>query len=159
FDVLLRRIARSVDLAWNIRSEGEVVAALQAVVAKLTEAHAKQTLDALLQQIGNTTDSDVVRRLVGGLLALVPKLTKAQAQHAFDSLVQAVGKTAHPFTLHALATGLNALVPEPAEAQAQQAFDALLQQIEVNTTSDNYEFQFLAKGLQALAAKLTGAQA
>jgi hypothetical protein len=111
----------------------------------------------LLQQIGKTTDPDVVGALAKGLQAMAAKLTETQAQQVLAPLLQQIGNRTDPNALRALAEVLQMLPAKLTEVQAQHALAPLLQRISRTTVSD--PLRTLAEALQAVAAKLTKAQA
>jgi hypothetical protein len=52
-----------------------------------------QALDAVLKQIGQTTNPFALRPLAQALPALAAKLTEAQASQALDPLLKQIGQT------------------------------------------------------------------
>jgi TIR domain len=167
-DVVLKRIGPTTDpmALWALAE------ALKALPAKLTEAQASQAVDVVLKRIGQTTNPNALRPLVQAFQALVAKLiaqasqttnpqalaalaaklaaklTEAQASHALDPVLKQIGQTTDPL----------ALLPLARQAlPASQAVDVVLKQI--GQTTSSYVLARLADALQALAAKLTEAQA
>jgi hypothetical protein len=76
-----------------------VAQAIQALPAKLTDAQAQEALDAMLQQISQTTDSHTLEELAQATQALTPKLTEAQVEQVVDPLLQKIGSTTSAETL------------------------------------------------------------
>ena len=111
---------RQVGKTTNPDALRELVQALQALAAKLTEAQAQEALAPLLQQIGKTTNPDALRELVQALQAVAAKLTEAQTQQVLAPLLQQIVKTIDPDTLRA-AEALQAMAGKLTEAQTQQA--------------------------------------
>jgi hypothetical protein len=87
---------------------------------KLTDARAQQAIEPLLQQIGETTDTQALLSLAETLKALAAKLTDVQARQDIESLLQQIGKTTYGDALGALATALTALAAKLTDAQARQ---------------------------------------
>jgi hypothetical protein len=126
---------------------------LKALAAQLTEAQARQALDAVLRQIGKTPDEIALEALVPALPALAVRLTEVQVQQALTPLLPQIDKVPDANTFQALAGVLRALPAKLTEAQAQQ----VLQQID--KTTDPKDLHWVAEVLQALRANLSEAQA
>jgi ribosomal protein S7 len=180
--LLLKQIGQTT----NSKKFDAFVQALQAIAGQLSEAQANQALDPVLKRIDVATDDDALSALAGALQAIAGKLTKAQTSQAFDPVLKKIEGADDLLDLEALAQALQALKGELTDAQASQAFDQLLWRVgETNkvldeiaralrgltqtpdplashydeTTEISPALRMLAQALQALAGKLTKAQA
>jgi polyhydroxyalkanoate synthesis regulator phasin len=145
-----------------------------------------QALDPVLKRIDVATDDDALSALAGALQAIAGRLTKAQTSQAFDPVLKKIEGADDFLDLEALAQALQALKGELTDPQAIQAFDQLLRRVdETNkvldeaaralrsltqtpdpqalhydeTTEISPALRRLAQALQAVAGKLTKAQA
>jgi len=125
FIVLLQLIDKRTDPAtFQALAQASQALAAKLTETQLTETQAQQALDAVLQQIGGTTNPRALGVLAQAFQALPAKLTEAQAQQALNPVLQQIGKTTDSNALDALqslAQALQALAAKLTEAQAQQA--------------------------------------
>jgi hypothetical protein len=131
---------------------------VRALVGKLTDLQAQQTLNAVLQAMRGTTDAGALKSLTEAVQALPGKLTHAQTQQALDAVLRQMQRTADEDALRRLAQAVQALAGKLIDSsQAQQALEAVMQAMQ--RTTDATALQRLAQAVQAVAGKLTEAQA
>jgi hypothetical protein len=157
------------------RALQELARAIQSLAPTLTDAQASLAFDPLLKQIGNTAFQPALQALARAIQALAPKLTEAQASQVLGPILKQFAQTTDSVTLRAFVATIQALAPKLTDAQAQAALDLLLKEIGQTKPSDAQPqtkqdpassdarqaaiARALAQSLQALASKLTEAQA
>jgi hypothetical protein len=154
-------VLQGIDKTTNADALSALIGVIRLLAANLSAAQAQQawrSVDVVLHQFGQTTDTEELQKLgyplARAIQSLPAQLTEAHTQQVLDLILQRIDRITKPSTLMALAQLLQSLPGKLTDEQAQKALDSVLRQI-----GQTDELATLAEALQALTPKLSKAQA